>query len=109
MADKIPRCQIVPLAGHQVSLQIDGGERLRWHFGDAYPRPYFFPLVGPVGQSLTRMGHPGAPNHDHHQSIWFAHDKVLGISLGVTGVPRFNTRAFAECSLGASSYLGAFG
>lgn len=29
--------------------------------------------------------------------------------LGVTGVPRFNTRALAGCSLGASSDLGACG
>lgn len=81
MPQPIPRCQIVPLADQQVSLQIDGAERLRWHFDDRYPRPCFYPLVGPVGQPLTRMGHPGAPNHDHHQSIWFAHDKVLGISF----------------------------
>jgi hypothetical protein len=27
------------------------------------------------------MGHPGAPDHDHHQSIWFAHAKVLGIDF----------------------------
>jgi hypothetical protein len=27
------------------------------------------------------MGHPGAPNHDHHRSIWFAHQKVLGIDF----------------------------
>ncbi len=81
MSYRFPRCQIVPLADHQVSLQIDGEERLRWHHGDQYPRPFFFPLVGPAGQPLTRMGHPGAPNHDHHQSIWFAHDKVLGISF----------------------------
>lgn len=27
------------------------------------------------------MGHPGAPNHDHHRSIWFAHAKVLGIDF----------------------------
>jgi hypothetical protein len=24
------------------------------------------------------MGHPGAPNHDHHRSIWFAHQNVDG-------------------------------
>ena len=24
------------------------------------------------------MGHPGAPNHDHHRSVWFAHNKVFG-------------------------------
>lgn len=27
------------------------------------------------------MGHPGAPDHDHHRSIWFAHEKVLGINF----------------------------
>jgi hypothetical protein len=27
------------------------------------------------------MGHPGAPDHDHHRSIWFAHNKVLGIDF----------------------------
>ncbi len=27
------------------------------------------------------MGHPGAPDHDHHRSIWFAHEKVLGIDF----------------------------
>ncbi len=27
---------------------------------------------------LTRMGHPGAPDHDHHRSIWFAHADVAG-------------------------------
>ena len=27
------------------------------------------------------MGHPGDPSHDHHRSIWFAHEKVLGINF----------------------------
>lgn len=27
------------------------------------------------------MGHPGAPNHDHHRSIWFAHHKVQGVDF----------------------------
>lgn len=78
MAYRFPRCQLTPLPDHQVACTIDGRERLRWHFGPQYPRPFFFPLVGPSGAPLTRMGHPGAPNHDHHQSIWFAHNKVLG-------------------------------
>jgi hypothetical protein len=77
----IPRCQVVPLPDFQVSFQIDGGERLRWHFGPGYPRPFFYPLLGPTGSVLTRMGHPGAPDHDHHRSIWFAHAKVLGIDF----------------------------
>lgn len=81
MPHRFPRCQVVPLPDHQVSLQVDGQERLRWHFGPSYPRPFFYPLVGPSGSSLTRMGHPGAPDHDHHRSIWFAHHKVMGVDF----------------------------
>ena len=77
----VPRCTILPLPDHQVSFQVDGAERLRWHFGGQYPRPFFFPLVGPSGRSLTRLGHPGAPDHDHHRSIWFAHEKVSGVNF----------------------------
>lgn len=77
----IPRCQVIPQANHEVSFQIDGIERLRWHANPQSTRPFFFPLVGPSGLPLTRMGHPGAPDHDHHKSIWFAHNKVLGINF----------------------------
>lgn len=76
-----PRCQVVPLPNHEVAFSVDGKERLRWHGSPLAPRPFFFPLIGPSGFPLTRMGHPGAPNHDHHRSIWFAHHKVLGIDF----------------------------
>ena len=74
------RAEVLPLANHEVSLRIDGVEKTRWHSGSQYPRPFFFPFTGPSGVSLTRMGHPGAENHDHHQSIWFAHHDVEGES-----------------------------
>lgn len=85
MAVHFPRCRVVPLDGHQAAFEIGGTERLRWHFGPQYPRPFFYPLLGPSGTPLTRMGHPGAPNHDHHRSIWFAHHKVLGIDFWSDG------------------------
>ncbi|MDA9857618.1 PmoA family protein [Rubripirellula sp.] len=78
MFSKSPRFQVVPFPHGEVAIVVDGRERLRWHAGKDSPRPFFFPLVGPAGLPLTRMGHPGAPNHDHHRSIWFAHNKVLG-------------------------------
>jgi hypothetical protein len=91
----MPRCQVIPLADHQVAFLVDGKERLRWHFGPNYPRPFFFPLIGPSGQALTRMGHPGAPDHDHHRSIWFAHNKVLGIDFwGDTGTARIRQKTW---------------
>lgn len=78
----LPRCTLIPLPDHQVSFRVDGDERLRWHHGPQYPRPFFYPLLGPAsGLSLTRMGHPGAPDHDHHRSVWFAHEKVSGVNF----------------------------
>ncbi|WP_442505636.1 PmoA family protein [Novipirellula sp. SH528] len=76
-----PRCQIIPLPSNQVAFVIDGRERLRWHASEDAPRPFFFPLTGPSGIPLTRMGHPGAPDHDHHRSVWFAHHMVDGESF----------------------------
>jgi hypothetical protein len=75
------RCELVPLPVHQVSMQIDGVEKTRWYFGSEYPRPFFYPFNGPSGTSLTRMGHPGAENHDHHRSVWFAHHDVEGVDF----------------------------
>ncbi|NOX98148.1 MAG: hypothetical protein GXP30_00145 [Verrucomicrobia bacterium] len=78
MPFKIQRCEIIPQADHQTAFQIDGVEKTRWHHAASYPRPFFFPLPGPSGESLTRMGHPGASNHEHHRSVWFAHRDVDG-------------------------------
>ncbi|MCG8652382.1 MAG: PmoA family protein [Pirellulales bacterium] len=81
MFSRWPRCQVLPLDGNQVAFGVAGKERLRWHAAADAPRPFLFPLIGPSGLPLTRMGHPGAPDHDHHRSIWFAHHKVLGIDF----------------------------
>jgi len=78
MSFQLPLCQVVPLPDDQVSLQIDGIEKARWHFDAKCPRPFFYPILGPSGETLTRMGHPGAQNHDHHRSVWWAHAKVDG-------------------------------
>ncbi len=85
--DVFPRCRVLPLADQQTAVLLDGRECVRWHHGAGYPRPFFYPLIGPSGSSLTRMGHPGAPNHDHHRSVWFAHNKVLGIDFWSDNTP----------------------
>jgi hypothetical protein len=75
------RCELLPLPDDQVAFLHQGTEMARWHFDPKYPRPFFYPFNGPSVVSLTRMGHPGAQNHDHHRSIWFAHAKVEGIDF----------------------------
>lgn len=77
---KLKRCELIPLARSQVSFRVDGIEKTRWHFAKL-ERPFFFPFNGPSGTSLTRMGHPGAPNHDHHRSVWFGHKDVNGVDF----------------------------
>ena len=81
MAYHVPRVQIVPQPDDQVAFHVEGVERLRWHFSPRYPRPFFFPIIGPSGRSVTRMGHPAAPDHDHHRSLWLGHQNIGGVNF----------------------------
>ena len=81
-AKPIPLAQALPLPYEQVSLTRDGTELARLHFGPGLNRPFVFPLVGPSGRSVTRMGHPHDPvGHSHHNSIWISHNDVNGWSF----------------------------
>lgn len=75
----VPRMQVIPQPYHQASFQRDGLEIARYHFGPALQRPFIFPVIGPSGRSLTRMGHPHDPeSHSHHNSVWISHTDVSG-------------------------------
>ena len=81
-AKPVPRMQVIPLTGGQASVERDGVEISRYHFGPELRRPYLYPLVGPSGRSLTRMGHPRDPNgHSHHNSFWVSHHDVGGVAF----------------------------
>jgi hypothetical protein len=78
----VPRLQIVPMPYEQASFQRDGVEITRYHFGAGLERPFLFPLIGPAGRSLTRMGHPHDPEgHSHHNSVWMSHVDVGGVDF----------------------------
>jgi hypothetical protein len=78
----VPRLQVVPMPYQQASFQRDGVEITRYHFGPGLHRPFLFPVIGPSGHSLTRMGHPRDPeSHSHHNSVWISHNDVDGISF----------------------------
>ena len=78
----VPRMQVIPQAHDQVSFQRDGIELTRYHFATNLNRPFLFPVNGPGGRSVTRMGHPHDPTgHSHHNSIWFSHHDVDGVSF----------------------------
>jgi len=78
----VPRLQVIPMPYDQASFQRDGIELTRYHFGPALARPFLFPVIGPSGCCLTRMGHPHDPeSHSHHNSVWISHNDVDGISF----------------------------
>lgn len=81
-AAEVPLMQAIPLPYDQVSFQRDGQELARYHFGGDLRRPFVYPLIGPSGRSLTRMGHPHDPvGHSHHNSAWITHHDVNGQSF----------------------------
>jgi hypothetical protein len=78
----VPLMQVIPLPFDQASFQRDGVELTRYYFGPGLNRPFLFPIKGPSGRSLTRMGHPHDPEtHSHHNSVWISHNDVDGISF----------------------------
>jgi hypothetical protein len=79
---RVPKLQIIPMPYHQASFQHNGVEITRYHFGPGLHRPFLFPVKGPSGYSLTRMGHPHDPeSHSHHNSVWISHNDVNGTSF----------------------------
>jgi hypothetical protein len=78
----VPRLQVIPLPYHQASFRRDGVEITRYHFGPSLHRPFLYPVIGPSGRSLTRMGHPHDPeSHSHHNSVWISHHDVAGVDF----------------------------
>ncbi len=85
-AKPVPAMQVVPLPYQQASFEYQGRELTRYHFGPGLERPFWYPMIGPEGKSLTRMGHPRDPHsHRHHNSVWISHEKVSGVNFWSDG------------------------
>jgi hypothetical protein len=81
-ARPVPAMQVLPLPLAQASVLREGQEIARYYFSHDLRRPFLYPLIGPSGRSLTRMGHPHDPNgHSHHNSVWIAHHDVGGVAF----------------------------
>lgn len=81
-ARPVPDHQVLPLPDAEASFQYRGRELTRYHFSSGLMRPYWYPIIGPDGRSLTRMGHPHDPvGHSHHYSVWIAHHDVGGVNF----------------------------
>lgn len=81
-AQPVPRMQVLPLPRGEASIERDEQEISRYYFEREQFRPFLYPLIGPSGKSLTRMGHPRDANgHSHHNSVWVSHHDVGGVGF----------------------------
>ncbi len=81
-AKPVPAVEVTPLPYDRASFRHVDRELTRYHFGHSLRRPFWYPILGPAGRSLTRMGHPRDPHtHSHHNSVWISHHDVGGVNF----------------------------
>jgi len=66
----------------RVRVEFGLGLFTEYHFKNV-PRPYFYPVIGPTGDSIVRNwpmkdGKNEEKDHKHHRSLWFTHGDVNG-------------------------------
>ena len=84
-----PHSAAVDLLQEQDRIRIlAGGSHLTtFHYAPDLPRPFFYPVIGPTGEPVTRsfpMEAPGPDerdDHPHHRSFWVAHGDVNGVDF----------------------------
>jgi hypothetical protein len=76
----LPSLQLIPQPEGRIDVEQEGALVTSYHYRTSDPRPYLYPLIGPSGRGLTRLGHPHDPGdtHGHHRSIWVGFQKVDG-------------------------------
>lgn len=95
------------------------GDTVRVEFGDQLfteynftkvDRPFFFPVIGPVGENMTRFwpvkeGVEGEQkDHPHHRGLWYTHGKVNGLDFWSEGKgPKIVHQKFTKLESGAQS------
>ena len=81
---------VVTKSDDRLTITI-GGKLFSHYIFKGGPRPYFYPVIGPNGETLTRHfpmkdGVEGeARDHPHHKSIWFTHGEVNGHNFWADG------------------------
>lgn len=106
-AKPVPDTQVLPQPYSQASFEYLGKELTRYHFGPELRRPFWYPITGPGGRSLTRMNMPYDPGrsmtrdkqpddptkpedplgHSHQTSVWICHKNVNGFDFWRDGGP----------------------
>jgi hypothetical protein len=98
---------VVSEAGDVVKVEINGQLFTEYHYRDA-DRPYFYPVIGPTGENVTRHWpmkedvKGEQKDHKHHRSLWFTHGDVNGHDFWTEGKgPKIVHEKFTELTSGS--------
>ena len=89
MADE-PRITITPGEHDRFAVQVDGQPFTVYRPRDA-DRPFFYPVLGPGGEHLTRRwpvedaAAGEQQDHRHHRGFWYTHGAVNGHDFWTEG------------------------
>ena len=78
----------------KISVEFNGKLFTEYCYKDGQ-RPYFYPLIGPTGFSVTRNwpmanGENEERDHSHHRSLWYAHGSINGMDFWTDGAGNGN-------------------
>jgi hypothetical protein len=71
--------------GHRIEVSVNGSLFTQYNFSDDEKYPFFFPVNGPSGFSVTSMRNSLYP---HHSSLFFGCDRVNGGNYWQEGLER---------------------
>jgi len=107
-ASPFPRVQVEPDVDDRVWITVDGRRVLGYCHSPRFHKPFFYPVIGPAGRSVTRLGHPRdfSGGHDHHRSLWIEHELVNGVSFETEYMRYFQEPAGRVVGIGRQVHRG---
>ena len=74
---------------NKIRVEINGELFTEYCYKDAQ-RPYFYPVIGPTGVSVTRNwpmkdGENEEKDHSHHRSLWYTHGAINDVDFWTDG------------------------
>jgi len=96
-------------SGDTVRVEFDGQLFTEYRF-DKVDRPFFFPVIGPTGENVTRSwpvtegDENEQKDHPHHRGLWYTHGDVNGLDFWSEGKgPKIVHQKFTKLESGRES------
>ena len=91
IADNHSAIKLEKTDGSKIAVKINGEHFTTYHYGKERAKPILYPVLGPENKRMVRdwpikKDSPDeAHDHPHHESLWYTHGDVNGISFWHVG------------------------